>query len=259
MDKKNLIFIHIPKTAGSTLNKIIKSQFPNKSIFKIDASKEEKSIEELKKLNKKDRNKIRCVMGHMNFGIHKHLPRPSEYITVLRNPVDRIISLYYFILRKQDHPLHERLVATNMSLEDFVNDESIAFNIQNVQARMLSGKKVETVTQLNLAQKNLKKHFVAVGITERFDDSLVLFSEKLGWEVNEYKSINVTQNRPQRSEIPQHIVQLIEAKNAFDMELYEFADRLLVEGFFKQKGVKKDDVAVAQEPTQNFVLSGNPA
>jgi hypothetical protein len=254
----NLIFIHIPKTAGSTLNKIIKSQFPNKSIFKIDASKEDKSIEELRKLDKKERNKIRCVMGHMSFGVHKDLPRSFEYITVLRNPVDRVISLYYFILRKQDHPLHERLVANNMTLEDFINDKTIASSIENLQTRLISGKKTDNITRLHLAQKNLKKYFIAVGITEKFDTSLELFSQKLGWKISDYQSINITQDRPQTSQFPQHIIRAIEEKNAWDMELYEFADRLLVEEFFQQKQSRQKTQAVELEP-HNFSLSPNPA
>jgi hypothetical protein len=255
MNENNLIFIHIPKTAGSTLNKIIKSQFPNKSIFKVDGFKEGKSIEELKKLDKKERNKIRCVMGHMSFGVHKYLPRPSNYITVLRNPVDRLISLYYFILRQTEHPLHESIVSNNLSLEDFVNSDLTSLGIHNVQTRMLAGNKVETSSQLNLAKKNLQKSFTAVGLTEKFDRSLELFSEKLGWQVDEYRSMNVTQNRPQRADISQQIIQLIEEKNSFDMELYEFADRLLVEGFFNEK----TQAAVTQEQTTDFFLSVNPA
>jgi hypothetical protein len=255
MHKNNLIFIHIPKTAGSTLNKIIKSQFANKSIFKVDGFKEGKSIEELKKLDKKERNKIRCVMGHMNFGVHKYLPRSSNYITVLRNPVDRLISLYYFILRQKQHPLHESIVSNNLSLEDFVNSDLTSLGIHNVQTRMLAGNKVATEAQLNSAKKNLQKYFTAVGLTEKFDRSLELFSEKLGWQINEYKSINVNQNRPQRAEVSQHIIQLLEEKNSFDMELYEFADRLLIEGFFKEK----PQAPVTQEPTANFFLSINPA
>jgi hypothetical protein len=255
MNENNLIFIHIPKTAGSTLNKIIKSQFPNKSVFKVDGLKGDKSIEELRKLDKKERNKIRCVTGHMNFGVHKYLPRPSNYITVLRNPVDRLISLYYFILRQTEHPLHESIVSNNLSLEDFVNSDLASLNLYNVQTRMLSGSKVKPEAQLNLAKKNLQKSFIAVGLTEKFDLSLQLFSEKLGWQVNQYTSVNVTQNRPQKSDIPQHIIQLIEEKDSLDMELYEFAERLLVEGFFNEK----TQAAATQDPTANFFLSVNPA
>ena len=44
--------------------------------------------------------------GHMLFGLHAILPQPATYITVVREPVDRVISSFYFMRNYKLHPLY---------------------------------------------------------------------------------------------------------------------------------------------------------
>src|SRR5262249_10238315 len=39
---------------------------------------------------------LRAVVGHFRYGIHTDIPQPTAYVTILREPVDRIVSLYSF-------------------------------------------------------------------------------------------------------------------------------------------------------------------
>ncbi len=55
------------------------------------------SITQLKNMPEEKRNKIRCLKGHMPFGLHKYLLNSSVYLTVLREPIERVISHYYFV------------------------------------------------------------------------------------------------------------------------------------------------------------------
>jgi hypothetical protein len=72
----------------------------------------------------------------MRFGLHKFFPQPCTYITILRDPVDRVISLYYFILRNPDNAVHNEVVSKNMSLKDWVSS-GITTLVNNNQTRFL--------------------------------------------------------------------------------------------------------------------------
>jgi hypothetical protein len=229
-----LIFLHIPKTAGTTLQRIILRQFSRDSVFRINGASVRRSIDQLKGLNGKEKYKIRLVSGHVPFGLHTCLPRPASYITVLRNPVERIISHYYYVLRKPNHYLHKEVISRKLDLFGYVSEE-VSSELNNGQTRAVSGAErlcvmnehpSDSANVLEIAKRNIRDHFTAVGICERFNESLVLFKRLFGWSNILYARKNVTQERPSVSEIPKQTVRLIERFNELDLELYEHAENV---------------------------------
>lgn len=225
-----VIFVHIGKTAGTTLSVILLRQYAEKTIFAVDRSKGI-TVETFRALPDEEKKQINLLRGHILFGLHEYLPQPATYITMLRNPANRIVSLYYHILREKTHYLHETVTNQKMALEDFVVS-GVAAEIDNFQLRALVGYKTTRIpvgkcdyTLLDEAKDNIKKHFSAVGITERFDDSLLLIKEQLGWAtLPAYKTMNVATNKPsQRKEIPDSTIRLIQSYNSLDCELYDWA------------------------------------
>ena len=251
---KALIFLHIPKAAGTTLHTIIQRQYSSDVIFDIDGSNVQKSIHEFCSLPQVERQKIRCLKGHMPFGLHRYLSAPVSYITMLRDPVDRIISHYYYVLRSPSHYLHNQVVANKMSLDDYVSS-GISSELNNGQLRLISGvKKVDSVTgnepvstnTLNTAKRNISTHFTAVGISERFDESIVLFRKVLGWKNILYFKRNVAKDRPSRCEISKKTLRTIMKYNELDMELYEFAEVFFEKQVQEQGESFRDEVAKFQ-------------
>ena len=230
-----VIFVHIPKAAGTTLRKIIERQYKPTAIFTV-----QESIEEFKKLPEAQRTAIRCLMGHMRFGAHELLPRVSIYITVLRDPLDRVISHYYYVLRSPDNVLHNDVVSKSMSLKDFVCS-GMTPELDNGQTRRLSGVGHsigfgQCSTELLVsAKRNLREQFAVVGLAERFDETLILLKRALGWRVPLYVKENVTRNRPPREEISDDILAVMEKYNKLDIELYRYAQNI----FEEQIGEKK--------------------
>src|SRR5205823_8424847 len=100
MDHEALIFLHIPKTAGTTLNRIIEWQYSPLSIFTIDPHGIRATPERFKTLSERRRRQLRVVRGHMVYGIHEFLPQCASYMSMLRHPVARLLSAYSFILRR---------------------------------------------------------------------------------------------------------------------------------------------------------------
>lgn len=223
-----LIFHHIGKTGGMTLRDIVTRQYPAKTLYEFPGGKEMERLDELARMKESRRKKIRCLMGHWIFGVHEHVPGPYAYMTMLRDPVDRTISNYYYITEFLPGTGTQReLVAevSAMSLAEFAANEKLG--ISNFQTLSLSGERPgadltgRSVTRETFlaAEKNLRA-FAAVGMTELFDESLALYKSLFGWKDISYKKINVTPRRPRRDDLPAAVIREIEARNEFDIMLY---------------------------------------
>ncbi len=224
-----VIFLHLPKTAGTTVNRLIEWEYPLKEMYSVDPVLFEWSSAHLRKLPPERLRKIRMFKGHMTFGLHKVLPQPATYITVLRDPVDRVISAFYFMRTYKLHPLYWKMRRENWSLEDFVRNSKR----DNVQSKIIAGAEYKepcTREIVETAKENLRQHFSVVGLSARLEESLALMKLRFGWRLNTYSSFNVTRSRPKKRDLPQASLDLIHEKNAFDIELYDLASRILEEG-----------------------------
>lgn len=219
---KKLIFLHIPKAGGLTMRSIIERNFPAHLIHHVDGSPG--SAERFARLPEEERRAVKVLRGHMPFGLHKDMCAPADYITLLRHPVERIISLYHYIRMIPENQFYTEVVGRRMSLDDFAAG-SIS-QVINHQTRLISGREDDfTVAALRTAKENLSRHFTVAGLNERFDESLVLFKRRVGLGNIYYVKQNVTKNRPPRREVPRSTVRLIEKRNELDLDLYEFAAR----------------------------------
>ena len=119
----------------------------------------------------------------MPFGLHARLSRPATYITVLRDPVDRVISAFYFMSNYKLHPNYWKFRREGWQLEDFVRRSPR----ENVQSKMMAGANYDepcTAEILEKAKQNLAKYFSVVGLTERFEESLALMKLRFGWKLD---------------------------------------------------------------------------
>src|SRR5258708_6595833 len=129
--------------------------------FTIDPSFSRWSLRRCSRWPRERLARMQVFKGHMPFGLHERLPQPATYITFLREPVERVISEYYFARHYRLHPQYKRMQA--MSLEDYVR----ATPHHNLQTKLLAGRgdypdflagdcNEET---LALARENLARHF----------------------------------------------------------------------------------------------------
>ncbi|HEY3128872.1 MAG TPA: sulfotransferase family 2 domain-containing protein [Acidobacteriota bacterium] len=226
MDREALIFLHIPKTAGTTLNRIIEWQYNPVSIFTVDPHRIRATAARFKRFSEQRRRRFRVVRGHLLYGIHEFLPQGATYITMLRDPVARLLSTYSFILRRPLHPLHRKLKAGRLGVEDLIR---MTPHRQNLQCRFISGIGTggncdERV--LEVAKENLTRAFRVVGLCEQFQESLCLMMAAFGWKVPFYDSWKVAKTRPS---IEPDVIDVIREHNRLDVELYDFAKKLFEE------------------------------
>jgi hypothetical protein len=257
-----LIYLHIPKNAGTTLGRMIKLKLgfwpPDRLLHHTTTlgcyhvAGEGPRIEAVRRLSERDQRRVRFFEGHMGFGVHKLLPRPSTYITMLRDPIDRAISVYYFA--RQDG-----VIPQDMTLEAFLlhGDPKRVWWIDNAQVRYLAGHDGEIVSVprgtcrpelLEVAKRRLDEHFLFAGITERFDASVNLLGRILGWRSCYYATSNVTEQRKSKEEMPQTTLDLLREHNTLDLDLYDYArtrfeDRVRREGPSFQAELERFEVS----------------
>jgi Galactose-3-O-sulfotransferase len=247
---KALLFLHVHKTAGTTLHRIIEREYNPFQIYTIEGARIEWSIDHLKKLPLRRRAALQVVKGHMSFGLHEQLPQPSTYITFLRDPVERCISSYYYSKGNRFNPFYRRIARENLDLSAFLD---VAPWNNNLQCKTIAGidrrefrpvelfrKMVQPgsgtvdpsldrwsdVEILDRAKEHLMRYFGFVGLTERFSHSLILLKHLFGWEVSSYSSYRKSRNRPKTAVLDPRILAVVEERNQFDRALYDFGKKM---------------------------------
>lgn len=226
-----LIFLHLPKAAGLTFNTVLERQYPSRTVFRTAAHDWRGSIAELRDKPEEEKRALRVVLGHMGFGVHELFPQSANYVTIVREPVARIVSHYHFVLRLRNHYLHDEVVGRRMSLLDYACS-GLTHELDNGQTRLLAGPDdvlVEPTTQtLELAKSHIRDRFLLAGLTERFDETVLLLRSLLGWGSVTYARINVTPAHDRRP-LTQDTIDAIRERNRFDAELYRFSEALFAE------------------------------
>jgi len=258
INNKVLIFLHLPKTGGLTLQTILKKQYSENTILDVGLTKNKisyKSFSELKK-NKYVFSENKLIMGHLQYGIDRYIETDFVYMAMLRDPVKRYISQYLDIIKKKksthNHLLRKKKVDVqvlgtigNISIEKFL-ELGIADDFANLQTRYLCDMGSEgyvTRDHLEIAKKNLQSDHFLFGLLEKFDESLIMFRKNIGWRNIYYARKNKSKRTRSTTKISQETIELIKKKNRFDIELYScakdvFDKRLLQYGESLQKELK---------------------
>lgn len=227
------IFMHIPKTGGSTFHSILGKYYPKNKIQNIfGVHKSSPEIIALEKRPREELESIRLLKGHLTFGIHRYLPQTCEYITLLRDPVERVISQFYYIKNNPNNPLHEDVHQSGMSIREFV-ESGLVTGMNNGQARFLTGyvERLPYGDETNLYQdaiENIKNHFSWVGTTEQFDKSILILQNIMGWKSPPYYfKQNVSQSRKKADNFEEHEIEAIKKANSVDIDIYKWAEEQL--------------------------------
>ncbi len=228
---KFIIFLHIQKTGGITLQRVLRRKLgkslPERFIGLLHPKDQPDTI--LETLQQKTPND-RYVIGHFCYGIDQYLPQPSTYMAFLREPVSRVISLYDY--SKHNPTAYYHQYAVDKSLAEFALESSL-MELDNGQTRFIAGDKQDCFINrtpvgecdqslLDRAIQNIQNDFSLIGLTEYFDQSLLLLKELMGWQSCLYLRRNTAQKQA-KNPVSQSLKDQIKAKNHLDVKLYEYA------------------------------------
>jgi len=219
-DKEQYFFMHIPKTAGTSLRHSLYKQFDQGSIFPnvddINKFKGYPSLKIIKSLEANRFNNIRLFMGHYPY-ISKKIFSPDnngiKCFTFFRDPIDRAISNLF----------HAKSYFENfkgMALDKVF--ERLGNQISNYQVRFfLDNPNKEEVNKedLKIAISRLES-LDFVGLTSDYALSVSHLKKKFGWHkvlVEEKKNINLQRDD---SKLSNKILNSIRSMNEYDILFY---------------------------------------
>lgn len=219
LQDKAIVFVHVPKTAGGTLRKLLTAVYGETAVFWVLPGQSDTSLQALAAMPPDRRRQLKVITGHIPYGLIDHLlPQAVDYITLLRDPVARIRSLYQYIATKPGHEHHA--LASRCDITAF--GSANLSDLYNHQTRLIAGdghlRRGINETDLAVAEHNLRR-FALAGVQERFDDFVQALSRRYGWRtIPQVENSNVAQDAPLA--VPDEARQLIERNNAFDLRLH---------------------------------------
>jgi len=268
-DKPLLLYLHVPKTGGSTLTTVIYEQYHDGTYSKEENGYftagvyympggfeyrvgDQLNPDALRIMRRPDAN---AVLGHFYFGLHEQLQRPTKYMTILRDPARRVRSLYLH-LKQYNH------LPAGMTLTQFVETPHIA-EARNDQVRRISGAAPGLACDerdLERAKENLTRHIDFVGTTERYDASILLAQRIFGWTepITYLPQLVNTALRDTPTQDTDEMTRVRE-QNYLDVQLYDYASRLLDERIAAQGESFPQALADYQRDNERLLKTYGPA
>src|SRR5215213_2660795 len=224
-----LLFTHVPKTAGTTLDYILRAAAMAQRIPFLRAMGS--IYGQFHGIGKGDPQQDFAgwprtalaqrayISGHLPYGVHQRLSRPYCYITILRDPLPRLLSQYRFGIQRGGWN-------ESVAIAQVMEKRLMADNIQTRQLAGVTDRATPvTAETLKTAIAHLRAEYSVVGTSERFADAVKLLITLLGWPDIVYGNRQVTVGAPK----PQLLQQAQEATQRFfsyDLELYAVAKEL---------------------------------
>ncbi len=239
-DRDQLYFLHIQKTAGTTLYFTLDEKFDPEAIC---PARFWRQLLQITKQSPELFQHYRFFRGHFGYAIQQFVQRPLVHITVLRDPIERTVSHYEHIRREPKDRLHKLVAGQTMSFADFITHPETGAAIANLQTRSLAfdwgladirgSKKFASRgilgTPPTLPDDDLlaiAKHrlddFAFVGLAERFQDSLLLLSYIFGWyPIVQSREMNKAPKKLRRSDLSPATLDAVMERNQLDQQIYQ--------------------------------------
>jgi hypothetical protein len=174
------------------------------------------------------------VIGHLGGRIFDDWPQDFFSCTLVRNPIDRALSTYYYFQTLPSLSISQVEAIRGMSLEDFVSSKTPAVNeiLNNPLSRHFAAaygyadSYADATAVWQAAVHGFEKYRV-IGVCEQFEKSVEAIFDATGLpspKVNysDYQ-LNKNESRTERSSISSDIIRRIESRSFYDLALYENA------------------------------------
>jgi hypothetical protein len=100
-----IIFTHIPKAFGSTFREMMRNQIGKLESLTPYTAEAREAFE--RRIKEESLSGVRFFSGHYPYGIHEEFGGKSLYLSLVREPVERILSWYNFLQENPSNRLHK--------------------------------------------------------------------------------------------------------------------------------------------------------
>jgi hypothetical protein len=212
-----LIFVHIPKTAGTSFKSLLNKVYTPSETIVIDSSSWYKDTNYSLLSNRsclpgaqqiQPSSSIKYIVGHFNADHFINLYPNANYITWVRDPIQRLLSNYNYYLRGG---VYYGQMSTEKRAYDILDFETYSTHKLNTNTMC---------QQLNIPLTKFK----FIGIVERYDEEIERFKKLLGLNfINDYNYANVNpekKNVKESYELTETQKQKLMMLHADDYKLY---------------------------------------
>ncbi len=228
MNYNHLIFFHMLKTGGNTIKTILDRQYKPEEVFQITRPGPQTGpIDYFISMDSDKRENIKVLRGHQSFGLHEHFRGNTFYFTLMRDPISRLISFYNHV-SSNPNDYYRKLIPKDerKTFGDFVmNIDKYHNQGNNGQARAIAGRGVGNDGIYSMAVQNIENHFVLVGLTERFDESVILLKKYFNWSYPYYFRRKVSKKIATKNTVSAKEIDLAREMNEIDLKLYNYSKK----------------------------------
>lgn len=229
-DEERFFFVHLQKTAGTSLRMGLQHQFGEAAVYPDSSDGESvesaMSIEYLQDRYRARRHEIRVITGHFPLCTAEILGGGFTTLTILREPVERTLSYlsHHRAWSPDDsHKDLEEIYSDPLRFHGLIHNHMVKmFSLTPDEPALSALTRIEFMPQrLDRAKENLAS-IDAFGLQERFDEFCGELRQRFGWDLGSPKYAN----RAEAAEVSEQFRARIAEDNAMDIELYEFAREL---------------------------------
>ena len=213
--------IHVPKCAGSSVQKVMKRWFGRRLLrhYFNEQTNEMPMHHRLQRGWFSPSEAGVCVYGHFNrkrgFGLWDYYPEIKQFVTILRDPFEMAVSNYFYARRLGEKRYWKGQAKPYRfdSLGDYLQKMRQSFYLNYFAIEL---------TESNW-REHIEQHFIWIGVTENLQDSLDIIAEKLGKPRKQVPVINVS---PRNEEATDEMRREFRDRHALEYQVYDHALQL---------------------------------